>query len=103
MVILSSPDDWKRHLKPPLERTDRKCPFCKSVIEDEFHFIITCPLYENERNSLFLACDENFMHFETMSNDTKFIFIMSNEDIYVTSNLGAFIFKSMKIREMEMV
>ena len=43
------------------------------------------------------------MHFETMLNDTKFIFIMSNEDIYVTSNLGAFIFKSMKIREMEMV
>ena len=84
-----------RHHKPPLERCDRKCPFCKSLIENEFHFIITCPIYENERNSLFRVCAKNSLHFETMSNDAKFIFIMSNEDIKVTAKLGS----SMKKRE----
>ena len=92
-----------RHRKPPLERCDRKCPFCKSLIEDEFHFIITCPIYENERNSLFRVCAENSLHFETMSNDAKLIFIMSNEDLKVTAKLGSFIFNSMKKGETEMV
>ena len=65
-----------RHQKPPLERCDRICPFCKSVTENELHFIITCPKYENERISLFNMCTVNSIHFETMTNEMKFIFIM---------------------------
>ena len=33
-----------RHLKPKLERSARKCYVCKDEIEDEEHFLITCPL-----------------------------------------------------------
>ena len=87
-----------RHKKPPLERSNRTCPFCKSVIEDEIHFIITCPKYKNERIPLFRVCTENSNYFATMSNESKFIFIMSNEDANVTSKLGSFIFNCMKIR-----
>ena len=90
-----------RHQKPVLERSERKCPFCESEIEDELHFIISCPKYENERTLLFRACTENSIHFETMSNELKFIFIMSNEDLNVSSKLGSFIFNSMKTRERE--
>ena len=86
-----------RHQKPVLERSERKCPFCESEIEDELHFVIKCPEYENERTLLFTACTENSIHSETMSNE--FIFIMSNEDLNVSSKLGSFVSNSMKIQE----
>ena len=89
-----------RHEIPVLERSERKCPFCEFEIEDELHFIITCPEYENER-TLFTACTENSIHFEIMANELKFIFIMSNEDLNVSSKLGSFVSNSMKIRERE--
>ena len=68
-----------RHQKPVLERSERKWPFCESGIEDELHFIITCPEYENERILLFTACTENSIHFEIMSNELKFIFIIQTK------------------------
>ena len=88
-----------RHQKPVLERSERKCPFCESEIEDELHFVIKCPEYENERTLLFTACTDNSIHFETMSNELTFIFIMPNEDLNVSSKLGSFVSNSMKIRE----
>ena len=92
-----------RHQKPVLERSERKCPFCESEIEDELHFIITCSEYENERNLLFTAYTENSIHFEIMSNELKFIFIMSNEDLNVSSKLGSFVSNSMKIGGREIL
>ena len=32
---------------------DRKCPFCPENVEDEFHFLIKCPVYKSLRESLF--------------------------------------------------
>ena len=32
---------------------DRKCPFCPENVEDEFHFLIKCPIYKSLRESLF--------------------------------------------------
>ena len=32
---------------------DRKCPFCPENVEDEFHFLIKCPVYKSLRKSLF--------------------------------------------------
>ena len=31
---------------------DRICPFCPGNIENEFHFLIKCPIYENLRKNL---------------------------------------------------
>ena len=39
-----------RHKK--IERQNRRCPFCPSDIEDEIHFITTCPAYSTSRNTL---------------------------------------------------
>ena len=87
-----------RHRNPPLERSERKCPFCEPDIEDELHFIVACPVYENLRRSLFRMCSNTSIHFESMSNEEKFIFILSNEDVNVVSQLGSFIFNSLKVR-----
>ena len=89
-----------RHHKTPLQRSDRICPFCK-VIEDEIHFITSCTKYDNERIPLFRMCNETSNHFETMTNEVKFIFILSNEDSNITSILGSFIYTCLKKRENE--
>ena len=90
-----------RHRKPPLLRSERTCPFCESDIEDECHIITACPKYDTERIPLYIAAINNSIHFESMTNVSKFIFLFSNEDINVMSHLGAFIFKCMKKRETE--
>ena len=92
-----------RHHNPPLDRSERTCPFCESVIEDEIHFLIECPKYNNERIPIFRACNQSSIYFENMTNESKFIFIMTNEDINIMSILGSFIFNCFKKREIELI
>ena len=89
-----------RHSRPRTERSERKCFVCKNEIEDETHFLITCPLYRENRKILFDTCRKNCLYFDSDLNDKqKFIFIMTNENIDVMKNLASFIFNSFKIRE----
>ena len=88
-----------RHQKPLLIRSERKCPFCKDTVEDECHFITSCPLYRTERTQLFHRLNNNapmFINIPTIWQ--KFSFIMSNEDPKVISQLAHFIYHSFKIR-----
>ena len=39
-----------RYRQEPVE--ERTCPHCKEEIEDEVHFLISCPLYNGERKKL---------------------------------------------------
>ena len=34
-----------------IPRVLRSCTFCKDVLEDEFHFIVVCPVYNELRLS----------------------------------------------------
>ena len=88
-----------RHMRPQIERNDRKCFHCKDQIENESHFVTTCPLYTLDREKLFQTCRENSVHFETLNVEQKFIFIMSNECPTVTETLARFIFNSLKVRD----
>ena len=88
-----------RHMRPRLERCDRKCFRCSSDVEDECHFVIKCPLYIKERNCLLDACRKTCLSFDSMSEEQKFIFILSNEDIDITRVFAGFLFRSFKIRE----
>jgi hypothetical protein len=90
-----------RHLRPPLERTERKCFICKKEVEDEKHFLITCPLYENQRDILFETCRENCRRFDLLTAENeKFIFIMTNEDINIVKSVAKFVSDSFKFREL---
>ena len=92
-----------RHLRPPLERNDRKCFICKREVENEKHFLITCPLYENQREILFQTCRENSRHFDSLtSEEDKFIFIMTNEDANVIKSVAKFVSDSFKFRELNL-
>ena len=39
-----------RYHKPSLELSERTCPFCPNKIEDEYHFVTECPMYNEERH-----------------------------------------------------
>ena len=88
-----------RHSKPPLPRADRKCPFCKDLIEDECHFIMSCPLYRDYRPDLLTVVRRSAPKFDEIPSDLqKFIFLLTNENDEVLSKLAAFTYKSFKKR-----
>ena len=89
-----------RHHKPPLERINRKCPYCKDLMEDECHFLIKCQLYNNERQDLFDNVRNTAPLFDDIRRDLqKFIFLLTNENDIVVSKLAAFIYKGMEKRK----
>ena len=89
-----------RHAKPKkIERNERFCYFCKNEVEDEMHFLTTCPLYAPARGILENACTTSFTRYESLNTDQKFIFIQSNEDQSIVKHLGKFVMESMNLRE----
>ena len=91
-----------RHMRPRLERNDRKCFFCKDKIENEIHFLSECPLYEDERNTLFHSCRRNCTNFDLLTtNEQIFCFVMTNENPLVIRNLAKFIFQAFKVRQIK--
>ena len=65
-----------RHQKVP--KTERFCPFCYGMVEDEIHFLINCKQYDALRRPLFKESREARKYFSYYSNKEKFIFIMTH-------------------------
>ena len=88
-----------RHAKPKkIDKNERFCYFCKNVVEDEKHFLISCPLYARDRRILENVCTSNSTFYESMNIDQKFIFILSNENSLIIKHMGTFITESMALR-----
>ena len=56
-----------RHGIPRLERLDRKCPYCNDTIENECHFVISCPLHNNEMRELLTEAMHNSLLFNEIT------------------------------------
>ena len=87
-----------RHARPKIERENRKCPICTQTVEDECHFILNCPLYDDNRVELTQEVKKTCFNYDQMNDIQKFIFIMSNENENIIKNLAKYIFYSMKKR-----
>ena len=89
-----------RHAKPvKIKREERFCNFCTKMVEDEKHFLMSCPLYTKERQKLENVCTTNCTLYSSMNIDQKFVFILSNENPFIIKHLGKFITESMTLRE----
>ena len=89
-----------RHVRPRLDRSERKCFLCKDEIEDEKHFVTKCPFYSKERAILYRSLQNNCVNFNSLDTDEqKFIFIMTNENINVLNELGKYIYNSFSKRD----
>ena len=89
-----------RHVKPKkIDRKERYCYFCKNEVEDEQHFLLSCPLYITLRKKLENSCRILCNLYDCLNTEQKFIFIMSNENTLILKDLGKFILESMNLRE----
>ena len=81
---------WTKPVKTPLN--ERICFIC-GVLEDEFHFILECPLYSDLRQNYIQR------YYWQRANMPKLIQLMTAESVRVIKNLAMFIEKAFKKRE----
>lgn len=68
-----------RYLKMPVE--SRICKLCENEVEDEFHFIMSCPALTQSRQELFENITFVVPSFSNMSDCDKFKFILNSNDL----------------------
>ena len=61
--------------------SERLCPFCKTVVEDEIHFVTQCKIYDILRKPLYEVCLNLRQNFDHYSDKEKFIFIFTTEHL----------------------
>jgi hypothetical protein len=86
-----------RYRKPKVDIKNRLCPLC-NIVEDEFHFVMECKLYENERKYLLSYLSQNISNFDNMTKHQKFVSIMSTKNTYCHPIIGKFIHSSFNVR-----
>ena len=79
------------HKPQPISYVDRKC-LCCDVLEDEYHFILECPLYCQLRNKYICK------YYYTRPNVPKFIDLMQSENVKVNRNLAMYIHYAFDVR-----
>ena len=82
---------WAKPNKIPLD--NRKCRFCE-VLEDEYHFILECYIYNDLRKTYIKP------YYWWRPNMSKFIELLTTENNTTTKNLSNFIEKAFKMRSL---
>lgn len=73
-----------------IQLQDRLCTICNlHLIEDEIHFICSCPVYDTERAHFYNQMSNIDPNFREKSTEDKFISIMENSG----QQLAKFIYK----------
>ncbi len=72
----------------------RTCQFCnKNQLEDEYHFVMSCPLYSEIRRSYIPK------FYRTNQSMYKFINLMSTENTKILNRLATFVYKAFEKRQ----
>ena len=81
-----------RYNKTHLQRDERICKNCDTgKVEDEFHFLLECPNYSQERHAFFNNIKTKIHLFTSMSDKEKFEWLFIQEDLSVLENFALFI------------
>ena len=79
--------EYGRYLN--IDRQDRKCILCNlDVIEDEFHFILKCPVYDNLRRKYFKP------YYRNRSSVFKLVQLLSSDNVKEINNLCKFLYSA---------
>lgn len=91
--------EFGRYTVPKTAVSDRLCTQCSlKAVEDEQHCLLICPKYDTQRSLLidnFLSDNHNITN---QSINTKFTWLMSNEDVSLCQSLAKFITLCFSIR-----
>jgi len=82
---------WHKPNKIPFENS--KCQYC-NVLEDEFHFIFECPMYNNISH-IYL---QDYLDNGNSANIPILINLFQSTDKNVNRNLSTFTYKAFEIR-----
>ena len=78
---------------------NRLCKFCQTnEVEDEYHFLIKCQKFSSERNKLFSDMHMSCVNFLQLSEENKFLWLMTTEDTLVLHKLANHIYTCFNIR-----
>ena len=83
-----------RHKK--IEKHNRKCPFCPQDIEDEVHFLTTCPSYYPIRENLFAKLQIPNLNFY-YDKYLMFEYLMTNKE--AVKHTAKFLNSAFSVRE----
>ena len=87
-----------RRQKPKIPRENRKCIMCSNEIDSETHFLTSCALHPS-RSSLFSLVQQSVRNFNTMTDQQKLQYLMTQEDENLTTSLAKYIHKWFSFRQ----
>ena len=76
-----------------IDREHRSCFYCETVLENEFHFMIVCQLYDDIR-LVYIP-----LYYYQFPSYTKFYSLMSSENETLIRNTAMYIYNAMLERE----
>ena len=82
-----------RYTIPVTPIENRLCSVCNSI-EDEFHFLLHCQLYNEERSALFHEITNIEQEFSSLTDRDRLIFLLSNENSQILTWVGKFVYNS---------
>jgi hypothetical protein len=90
-----------RHHQNRLDRSERLCQNCSlEKIENEQHFLLECPLHNTLRHDFIEKVESHHSNFSFLNNSSKFIWLLTNENLTVLKELGSYISKCLEIRRL---
>ncbi len=79
---------------------ERICTLCTGQhMEDEYHFLMQCPIYQNHRSTLLSICAENCTNFTQLSHKQQFLWIMTNDNKSCQQELGKYLWLCFEARK----
>ena len=69
-------------------------------IENEQHFLLECPLYNTLRHDFIEKVESHCSNSSSLNNSSKFIWLLTNENLTVLKELGSYISKRLEIRRL---
>ena len=93
---------FDKTLKKNRKRTANEC-ICKlcrlNDIENEYHVMCVCPVYNSRRKIVFEDVEFKHVHFHTLSLSDKFIFVMK----HCQKEVSKFINEAWSIRQTKII
>ena len=78
-----------RFSTPVTPLSNRLCKFCNlNCIEDEIHFLIECPLYNDIRSNFIEILNEKYVHFKQQPSLVQYCEIMNESDTCIQKTLA---------------
>ena len=87
-----------RHYRPKIPRENRFCNICRDAVEDEQHMLTNCKLY-GQRNTWFSEIGRKIPNFINLDDHQKFIFLMTQEDNQLTTEIAKKISDWLNLRD----